>query len=170
MPPSTENFGFKCLSVDNWLRVDSAWAGVVMSSSRPDASEAWVHDIVQSELSTGVPLNVRRLFEGARGALVYSLMFYPLLTLASEQMFRVLEAAVASKCRQIGSPGKVLTFAAKIDFLAERGLISPEALHRWTAIRQLRNEASHPAEQSILPPAEALHIVGIAIELINQLY
>jgi len=166
-----EAFGFKRLTVDNWLAVDPAWAGVVMSSSLPNASDAWVFDLVQSELDPTVPLNIRRLFEIARGTLVYSLMFYPLLTLGTEQMFRVFEAALSAKCADLGAPAKVKTFAEKIEWLTKSGAIvdAPEK-NRWTSIRHLRNEASHPKDQSIFPPSEALHIVDAAIELINPLF
>lgn len=166
----TETFGFKRLTSGNWLKVDPAWAGVVMSATHSDPSEAWVHDLVKSELAVSVPLKVRRLFETARGTLVYSLMFYPLLTLGTEQMFRVFETAVSEKCKLLSAPSRVKTFADKIDWLAKQSVIHPLDVARWTAIRHLRNEASHPADQSILPPSEALHIVDIAIELIDQLF
>lgn len=165
-----ELFGFKRLTLDNWLAVDPAWVGVVMSSSLPNASDAWVFDLVQSKLDPAVPLNVRRLFEIARGTLVYSLMFYPLLTLGTEQMFRVFEAALSTKCAALGAPAKVSTFAGKIEWLAKSGAIVAHEQDRWTAIRHLRNEASHPKDQSIFPPSEALHIVDAAIELINPLF
>ena len=167
---AAKDFGFKRLTLDNWLTVDPAWSGVVMSSSRSDPSDAWVFDIVRSELSPPVPLNVRRLFESARGTLIYSLMFYPLLTLGTEQMFRVFEAAVTAKCKELKAPAKIRTFAAKVELLVEQGAITSEALPRWTAIRHLRNEASHPTDQSILPPSEALHILDLAIELISPLF
>jgi hypothetical protein len=64
--PQPEVFGLKRLTVDNWLSVDPAWGGVVMSPSRPDPSEAWVFDIVRSDLDPKVPLNIRKLFEIAR--------------------------------------------------------------------------------------------------------
>ena len=98
-PEQTETFGFKRLTSDNWLKVDPAWARVVMSASRSDPSEAWVQDLVQSELAVSVPLNIRNLFEIARETLVYSLMFYPLVTLGTEQTFRVFETAVTEKCK-----------------------------------------------------------------------
>lgn len=170
MTTQPEVFGFKRLAMVNWLAVDPTWAGVVMSSSRPDPSEAWVHDLVRSELNLTVPLNVRRLFEIARGTLVYSLMFYPLLTLGMEQMFRVFETALSTKCLELNAPDKIKTFAAKIDWLAKSRAIASEDIGRWTAIRHLRNEASHPKDQSIFPPSEALHIVDAAIELINTLF
>src|SRR5665213_1986395 len=123
MPASdTNTFGFKRLSVKNWLTVDPAWSGVVMSSSRPDPSEAWVHDLSQTILTAEAPLTIRKLFETARGTLVYSLMFYPLLALGAEQLFRVLEASAAFKCREMaGPPKKTKTFANKIEWLAEHG-------------------------------------------------
>jgi Domain of unknown function (DUF4145) len=168
-PPFNE-FGCKRLTLENWLRVDPAWSGVVMSCSRSDPSEAWVHDLIQTELDPAVPLPIRKLFEIARGTLVYSLMFYPLLTLGTEQMFRVFDAAVSAKCKEMKAPSKVRRFAEKIKWLGERAVISPEQQSRWNAIRHLRNEASHPADQSILPPGEALNVIDIAVELINPLF
>jgi len=167
---SFNEFGYKRLTLENWLTVDPAWSGVVMSCSRPDSSEAWVHDLIQTGLGPAVPLPIRKLFEIARGTLVYSLMFYPLLTLGTEQMFRVFDAAISAKCKEMKAPSKVQHFADKIKWLGERAVISPEQQSRWNAIRHLRNEASHPSDQSILPPGEALNVLDIAAELINPLF
>ncbi len=163
-------FGYKRLTLENWLTVDPAWCGVVMSSSRPDPSEAWVHDLIQTELDPAVPLPIRKLFEIARGTLVYSLMFYPLLTVGTEQMFRVFDTAVSAKCKAMQAPEKIQRFADKIKWLEKQAVISPGQRPRWDAIRHLRNQASHPTDQSILPPAEALTILDIAVELINTLF
>jgi hypothetical protein len=58
-----------------------------------------------------VPLNIRKLFETARGNLIYSLMFYPLLTLGAEQLFRVLETSASAKCKEVNaSPNQTKTF------------------------------------------------------------
>src|SRR6185503_17220762 len=122
--------GFKRLSLENWLSVDPAWQGVVMSSSKPDPSEAWVFDLVRSELNVAVPLPVRKLFEVARGTLVYSLMFYPLLTLGTEQIFRVFDVAISEKCKQLNAPAKVNVFADKITWLAKQGVIESHEVHR----------------------------------------
>lgn len=162
--------GYKHLTLENWLTVDPAWSGVVMSSSRPDPSDAWVYDLIQTELDPAVPLSIRKLFEIARGTLVYSLMFYPLLTLGTEQMFRVFDAAISAKCKEMKAPSKVQRFADKIKWLGERAVISPEQQSRWNAIRHLRNEGSHPSDQGILPPGEALNVLDIAVELINPLF
>lgn len=163
-------FGYKRLTLENWLTVDPAWYGVVMSSSQPNPSEAWVHDLIQTELDPAVPLPIRKLFEIARGTLVYSLMFYPLLTVGTEQMFRVFDAAVSAKCKEMKAPAKVKHFFDKIEWLGKHAVIPSEQLLRWNAIRHLRNEASHPTDQNILPPAEALTILDLAVELIDPLF
>jgi len=90
-------------------------------------------------------------------------MFYPLLTLGTEQMFRVFEASVTEKCKILNATAKVKTLADKINWLGEQFAIDPQDVFRWTTIRHLRNEASHPTAQSILPPNEALHIVDIEL-------
>jgi hypothetical protein len=163
-------FGFKRLSVENWLTVDPAWSGVVMPSSLPDASEAWVFDIVRAALADDIPLSIRKLFETARGTLVYSLMFYPLLTLGSEQLFRVLEASVSLKCKELAAPPKIKTFEHKINWLAENGAMATEHKSRWHSIRHLRNDASHPRDQNIYGPAMALKILDAAVELVSTLF
>jgi hypothetical protein len=43
---SFNEFGYKRLTLENWLTVDPAWSGVAMSCSRSDPSEAWVHDLL----------------------------------------------------------------------------------------------------------------------------
>lgn len=161
--------GFKRLTLENWLTVDPAWAGVVMSSSRPDPSEAWVSDLIRTELIPGVPLPIRNLFETARGTLVYSLMFYPLLTLGTEQLFRVLEASASFKCKVMNAPPKK-NFAKKVEWLGDNGVITAEQKLRWKSARIMRNEASHPKDQSIFSPCMALTILNTTVELINPLF
>jgi hypothetical protein len=170
MEHTPDRFGLKRLTVENWLTIDPAWYGVVMSSSSPDHAEGWVFDLVRNDLNANVPPTIRGLFEVARGSLVYSVMFYPLLTLGTEQLFRVLEAALSLKCVQMDAPAKVRTFEKRIDWLAESGVLTAEQKSRWTGIRHLRNDASHPREQNIFGPAMALQIVELTLELVNALF
>ena len=163
-------FGFKRITLDNWLTVDPAWAGVVMSLSRPDPSEGWVADILRSELSAEVPLTIRKLFETARGTLIYSLMFYPLLTLGAEQLFRVLEASASLKCKAMNAPSKIRTFETKLSWLGENNSITTDQQIRWKAIRHMRNEASHPKDQSTFSPSMALIVLDATVDLINPLF
>jgi hypothetical protein len=162
--------GFKQLTSENWLHVDPAWGGIVMPSSDPDPSKAWVKDVLEARLPVSTPPNIVRLFEVARGALVYSLMFYPLIALALDQFTRVREAAVAAKCRALGAPPGVKTFANGVEWLIARGTI-PVAQHlRWWAAVKLRNEASHPDDQSLYPPGWAFTDIGFTVEMIATLF
>jgi hypothetical protein len=90
---------FKRLTVDNWQRPDPGLSIFVRlslqdGSTRPISGDDWAREILAIELSERVPLEIRRLFAVARGALVYGYFFYPLYTLGAEQLFRVAEAAV----------------------------------------------------------------------------
>jgi hypothetical protein len=117
-----------------------------------------------------VPLAIRKLFETARGTLVYSLMFYSLITIGTEQIFRVLEAAASNKCMAMKSPKKIYKFSHKIKWLVDNGAIARDQHLRWDTIRELRNIASHLHDQNIFDPNMALQILDIAIELINGLF
>jgi hypothetical protein len=162
----SNKFGFKRLSLENWLRIDPVWDAFGMSES----SEAWVHDLLKANLDPVVPLPIRKLFETARGTLVYSLMFYPLLTIGTEQIFRVLEAAVTNKCIAMNAPSKLKRFVDKVKWLSETGEIAHVQYIRWDTIRQLRNIASRPRDQNIFDPNMALRMLNDTTELINELF
>lgn len=140
-----------------------------MSGSKPSPSDAWVFDLTEVRLNPAVPLPIQKLFEVARGILVYSLMYYPLLTLGAEQLFRVVEAAVAAKCKHASAP-HITKFSQRIDWLVKHGHIPADERARWEAIVHLRNEASHPADQIILAPGMVLDILDNAVELIDSLF
>lgn len=163
-------FGFKRLSSANWLTVDPAWAGVLISLSGSDPSTGWVEDLTRIELDVTIPLSIRKVFEVTRGTLVYGLMFYPLLTLGAEQLLRTLEAAVSLQCHTRNAPLQVKTFARKVDWLTNQKLISPEEQTQWHAMRKLRNLASHPTEQAIFSVGMTLTILDSTTHLINTLY
>jgi hypothetical protein len=154
---AAENFGFKRLSPDNWLSVDPAWGGVIMSASLPDPALAWVADLATVQLELAVPVEVRKLFEVARGAMAYSIMFYPLLTIGIEQMTRVMEADAAEKCRLLDAPsGACASFSRSVDWLTSRGAIGKDDEEQWRMAVMARNEAPHPSGQSIFGPGMSL--------------
>src|SRR3982074_2627239 len=128
-------FGFKRLSLENWLTVDPVWDAFDKS--------AWVRDLLKVNLDPVVPLAIRKLFETARGTLVYSLMFYPLLTIGTERLFRVLEAAATNKCMAMNAPAKLKTFYDKLKWLSQNDTIAKDQYKRWDTSRQLRNSVSH---------------------------
>lgn len=159
------DLGFKRLSLENWQTVDPVWGA--FANSEPSE---WVHDLLKVNLDPVVPLPIRKLFETARGTLVYGLMFYPLLTIGTEQLFRVLEAAVTNKCMEMHAPAKIRQFSRKLTWLLENNTIAEEQYIRWNSIRQLRNHVSHPHDQNIFDPNIALDQLYISIELINKLF
>jgi hypothetical protein len=166
-----EEFGFKRLTLDNWLTIDPAWQGFVMSTSigRPDLS--WVHDLLQTNLSGQEPIEVRKLYEVARGVLVYSLVFYPFLALGIEQIYRVAEAAIMTRCNLAGADYKATKrYVDRINWLGEQGIIQKDDLGRWHALRQLRNDTSHPRDQMIIPPGIVLSVISDIVDLTDLLF
>lgn len=160
----------KQITPENWLSIDPTWAGTVLFSDCDDPPQGWVCSVLEVELDAKVPEDVRTLFGTARGALIYGLMYYPLLTLGEEQLLRVLESALTSRSTAMGAPSTVTTFAKKIQWLIFNAVIKPEEQGRWHAIRQLRNSSSHPIRQQISTPGQALSMLCITAELINSLF
>jgi hypothetical protein len=133
--------------------------------------QAWVRNLSRTVLTTEAPLRIGKPFETARGTLVDSLIFYPLLAPGAEQLFRVLEASAAFKCNEMAAPPKrSRTFENKIEWLAEQGVIAAEDKPCWHAMRHLRNGTSHPKGQNIYNLAMALIIPDTTVDLINPLF
>ncbi len=164
-----QDFGFKRLTTDNWLMRDSAWDNVFMSYSSAVQHEGFVGDLCKMNLDDAVPVEVRKLFETARGALVYSVVFYPLLTLGAEQMLRVIDSATCHKCEQMNAPD-IGSFFQRIEWLRKYKAIAVEDEPRWKEVVEMRNAASHPTDQSILNLATTLNVLGLTIELVNSLF
>ncbi len=167
-------FGFKEITRSNWLEPDDASKAFVRltpgGQPEPMTGSDWMRHILTPKLLATVPTDVQALFEVTRGALVYGYFFYPLYTLASEQLFRVTEAAVAHKCKVLGAPKSTENFAKRISWLTKKGLIPNSDLAQWDAIRELRNSASHPERQSILTPGNAIGLLERVAEKINSLF
>jgi hypothetical protein len=170
MPETQPPLGFKRLTPENWLYVDGAWAPFVMPDSDPDPSKAWLKDALSARLPSSTPLEIVRLFEVARGAFVYGLMFYPLIALGIEQLTRVVEAAVVAKCSALGAPVGARKFATGIDWLISRGLLAASDKQLWWAAIQLRNEASHPRDQSLFPPGWVFTHIDTTVAMISRLF
>jgi len=168
------DLGYKKLTIDNWKKPDTVARGFVKISESGEThsitEDGWVSDILKPTLKEGVPLEVQKMFEVARGAIIYGYFFYPLYTLAGEQLFRVVEAAVAIKCKSLGATGKVDTFQKEIEHLIEKNVIPPQEKEWWDAIRQLRNSSSHPGDQSIVTPPSVIGLLEQVADTINSLY
>jgi len=70
----------------------------------------------------------------------------------------------------MNAPPKINTFEKKVKWLAENGAITAEQQVRWKGVRIMRNEASHPKDQSIFSPCMALKILDKTVDLINPLF
>ena len=167
--------GFKRLSAENWQMPD-------VTKFYPNLTpETWSKRYLLPQLDPKVPTEIAALFEVARGSMIYGWYFYPLLTLAAEQLYRVVEAAARQHCETAGipthkpaKPGKAATRATNFDenikALVKTGIISQPDLIRWDATRQLRNWASHPNRQLIQDPGQARSALKTSAELINRLF
>lgn len=102
--------------------------------------------------------------------MLYGYFFYPLFTLACEQLTRVAEAAVTEKCKQIGASKSVNTFQKRVAYLQKANVLSEVEYAQWGTLRSLRNIASHPDQQTILPPGITLGFVLEISSLINRLF
>jgi hypothetical protein len=165
----------KDLTFDNWLQPDPtslAFAGaldVATGEIRKMSEEEFVAGALEPQLSASVPETVRTLYEGARGAMAYGYYFYPLFMLGAEQLFRVAEAAVRERAQQLRGPGKA-TFSENIQLLLDGRLIDEADKPRWDAFRSLRNQASHPRYQQVLPPGPTIELLAEVAGAINQLF
>lgn len=166
--------GFKDLTTENYLEVDEvmqAWVALDSQGAiQPIHPDKWAEEILGVCLADSVPVEVQRLFQVARGAMLYGFFFYPLYALSSEQLLRTADTAVSMRCRQLNAPGSVKRFEERIDWLGEQGILSDDEAGRWHALRGLRNSASHPADQTILAPGMALDLMQRIAEDVSRLF
>ena len=168
------DFGFKKLSVENWRQPDPIMSTFVkvdrFGQTYKSNNTDWVQAILKPELKEFVPDEVRALFEVARGSMAYGYFFYPLFTLSAEQIFRVAEAAIKYKCKELNAPTAEDTFYKRINWLMKAGVIDKTNGRIWHGTKKLRNYASHPSKQMILTPGDALAFLLSTAEDINSLF
>jgi hypothetical protein len=177
--PSVRMPGFKDLTPANFLHVDDMLDGFVRMSENGEIvripHDEWARSVLSVDLIERTPIEVHRLFLVARGAMLYGFYFYPLFALASEQLFRVADTAALMKCDELGapteqSPRKRRGFSARINWLRGRAILSEDRALRWHALREMRNSASHPVDQTILFPSMALNLLYQIAEDVNYLF
>ncbi len=158
-----QELDFQRLTAANWFLPDRK---NYMPFGMP--REEWGEHFLTPKLDASVPINIRKLFEVARGCMICSWYFYPLATLGFEQMTRVGDLAIHEKCRGLGLRTGI--FSANLQTLATQGVISPSDNTRWEAVRSLRNDRSHPKDMMLIDPGQALVSLHSFAELINQLF
>jgi hypothetical protein len=162
LPNYDDQLGFRRIDPEDWLQPD------IPSYFPGWKHQQWVQLFVRPVLAENVPAEIRRLFEAARGAIIYGWFFYPLLTLGLEQTWRVTESAARARCEMLGK--REDRFFDQIKALVEAGIIPVEYEPRWQALRKLRNHSSHPKQQTIWDPGQAYSELERAADWINQLF
>lgn len=169
------DYKFRTLTLDNWLETDPTLRLFVRLSPtsgqpHPMTGDDWARPILQPALAETVPLEVRELFEVARGTLVYGYFFYPLYTIGYEQLFRVADAATLHKCRMMSAPPTLSSFRQRVDWLAARKLWTEQEKQVWLEFVTLRNYTSHPEYQPIQLPGMAISTLQQVVDYINALF
>ena len=67
--------------------MNGSWAEV------DPTGEKFVEKILEINLNDNVDIEIKRLYEVARGAMIYGFFLYPLYWFGCEQMFRIAETA-----------------------------------------------------------------------------
>lgn len=172
-PKKNDQRLFRKLTPKNWRQRDNVvnyFCQIRGSESHPISDDQWAESFLEPELSPDVPYDIRNLFEVAQGLQCYGCYFYPLFTLGSEQLYRVLEAALRYKCDQLQAPEGVNNFERMIEWLHKRGILNKRRYVQWNAARELRNSSTHAIQQSLMDPPGALSGLRTAEDLINELF
>lgn len=167
-----KEFGFKKLDENNWLKSDIEELHRVLpnNSTRPILPREWIDDIQKSKLDDSTPFEIQKLFEVAKGTMIYGYFFYPILTLSSEQFTRVAETAINIKCNTINCPKARNTFSKKVDWLLQESILSKDLHTKWKSIVKLSNMFSHPSRQNIFNPVMAINLMDTVARNINYLF
>jgi hypothetical protein len=165
--------GLKIITEGNWLQKDEALKGFVRFTPNGPVEicqEEWLNLCLEPNISNKLPIEIQRLYQVAKSTMSYGYFFYPLFTLGLEQILRVAESAIEVKCIELGFPKTRDEFMKKIEFLIEKGVIKENEKDRWKGLHIIRNESSHPSDQSIFHPLEAITIVKNISNEINKLF
>jgi hypothetical protein len=163
----------KALNHDNWLLADAGRPGQIADA------RAWRQAFLSINLDPGVPAEVVRQFEAARGGMLYSYFFRPLLAMGVEQCYRILESGARIRCAQMGLPvyladsqGKPhpLSFGHNLGVLAKQGLIEDTDLTLWRQARELRDWVAAPEHLEILNLNHGVTALSRAAELLGKLF
>lgn len=181
MPTTDEvHYGFKKITLANWLEPDLSKIFTLITQ------ESWIAELQKHQLDPKVPTAIQALFESTRAMFIYGYLFYPLITLASQQLDRVAEAALAAKCTALNlpafkptKPGKkrkpgekpqAFRFVDNIARLVDAGALSAKDKPWWEKCRKRRNQGSHPDSQTLHAPGYLLGFLQETTEHINKLF
>jgi hypothetical protein len=145
----------------------------------PLRGKKWLEECLKPKLQPSVPEEVGFLFEVARGSMIYGLFFLPLVALATEESFRVLEAGVRHRCKQLGLGRKKSAkpdsfpdkpYAKLVTALHKAGKIPKKDLEVWESMVFLRNSFSHRTSATIRNRHQAVSQLSFIADLLNRLF
>ena len=163
----------KAIDQDNWLQVDAGGHG------RSADARKWREAFLAIRLDPAVPADIARMFEAARGGMLYGYFFQPLMAMGAEQCYRVLESGVRARSVQAQLPvscadsqGKQhpLTFGHNLRALVKQGVISATDLKRWQQAREMRDWVVAPENQTALTLDHGITALTRAAELLGALF
>lgn len=157
--------GTKNLMPTNRLRQDEKRGDLTRllptaDDPRPMTAENWTSEIMEPQLADSVPTEIKRVFEIARGSLLNGYFFYPLHTLGTRQLCRVIDLAIEFKCRAMNAES-FNSSHEKIRFLVKRNIIPEKEEWRWHWKQ---------ATDGFSNPSEAIRIIFNAAGRINSLF
>jgi hypothetical protein len=166
---------FKEITIDNWFEPDeTSLIFCEMNKKTGDVSfmsgSDWAKYFLEPQLNPQVPIPVQRLFEVARGTLIYGFFFYPLFTLGIEQLSRVSESAITEKCLLLSIKKRKDSFIEKLKALKNQNFITETDFEYWDKTRHLRNYFSHPENQNLFPPGISFEMLKTTTQKINELF
>lgn len=162
----------KSLQHDNWLLADTLGNG----DGEP---RKWREAFLSIWLDPAVPADVARMFESARGGMLYGFFFQPLLALGIEQCYRAMERGARERAAEAGlevtcsdSQGgqHPLSFAHNLRALSRQGLISEADLALWRQAREMREWVAAPEHHAALNMEHGVTALARAAELLGRLF
>jgi hypothetical protein len=134
------HFGFKKLTIENILQPDTLG---IQCDIKQEQWLSFASAYLEPQLSGSVPVETRKLFEVARGTMIYGLYFYPLYSMGTEQLFRVAENALRQKCMMLGihfKDGKMY-FGGMLNRLIKMSIIPMDRKQLWECFRNVNGNA-----------------------------
>lgn len=170
--------GIKVLTESNFLEPEmgalmfSPW-GLSTVGPAP-ATKAQIRSRVKQFTSVtlhgGVPEQLWRMFEVAKGAMVFGIFFYPLYTLGGDHLYRVFEYVVKLQYEQLRGEKLSADLRSQVRWLIDNDHFPGPAPESWMATYELRNIISHPKMQSIDTPNGASRTLHRMKNLIEHFY
>jgi hypothetical protein len=160
--------GFKRITPENFMSADLSRAFGLETHAQ------WIEWFNEVSIDAAVPEPVRRLFELARGSMIYAWLYYPLVSVGFEQCGRCLEAGVrhASVALLGCEPAdqQKINYRSLVEGMIKHGHIPKAEETRWMAALALRNGAAHPTTPTIWAPAHARGALAHTAERLNALF